>query len=1251
MALFDQYTKPGVYTDVTIVNPGIPLFNTARIPVIIGEGQQSFTYSNVELHRGSAADSDETVVGENLSSQANGEATVFQVSYYPIVTGDGTDTLATDPSQITVTANGIQVAVASINGAAGQFTSYDVPAGSDLVVNYAFKRTDTLITNQNLSYEVPTFATLTLQGLALTLSIPGAVGNGVTVAFTLAAEPSTATTFSITSNVVSVVATNDFVAGQEVVLSGWTVGTYLNGQTVTILSSGLSSSGYSFDFTHGNVTSTSDTGVATPVNGGVPDVSAVTVTGNAVSIELRNSDGTTIRTMAKVASLINVLTLSAGYITVVSNATPSASGAAVAATAFSGGSGQNTNTTFTVQNVPITDGTNSGQATTNPADVTVLVNGVAATVVSVDGAEGQFTLANGVTAGATLEATFYTNTWQNTFDVIPASTVTSITEVGLSPNRADFIQGIDYVLTNGNQISWGAAVNTAQGSVASGNPFNGLYILTTLKDSHAFLRQTTGGVSNSVNQTFTLADVPVDGSGLGNPTFNPSLIKVYVGTTPIAAFNAGPVTVVSLNGDSATIILKNPPPNGSNVYASYYRSLLKDHTFTLTATDPASNEYTITDENSIVVPVTTVTSILGAGGITSENIDSTIVWPYSFSDLKAAIEGPNETVTVTFQNDGLGTVVPGTQASVTLAQTGPDSLIFQSTNVGTAPNGVVSVAMVAGSAVADGSAVTVTGNAISINITGLSATRTIADVISLFAGGVITTPLAGAIICTAGVGTTTSDTAIVHALATMSGGTASSITNPYANRFKVTSSLSNGSGSGTSGGQVGYLDQTYVDSVTGLTFTLVNPADALSYGYVSLPGGYVWQPGDIITISVSNTATRVASQIPTIDIPGVWTEVEQFFNVGTGNTAVVSTFNTSGNGPTVGEYYYITYTVAKQPSDYALQIFTTAQDAYAAYGQPSATNRLSLGIYLMTLNGAQTFGAIQVPQQPNSNYASDAEFIAALGTLTTSLPGVDQKAGVIVPMSTSSTVQQALSRQLTTQATVRNRGEAIGFIGFNQFATPTTARQTASAIANQRVIAVAPFYAACQLPTQDLNGNYEVIGVTGEFLAAALAGLNLNAANDVATTLTLQKLVGFTQLLQRFDDPTNDLMAGTGITVLYEDNGALVVRDYLTTDPSNPLTSEPTSTTIVDYVRQNFRSGLKQFIARKFTSALLNDIQITCTAMLTQCVANEILGNWANLTVVASPTDPTVCLVTVSILPIFSLKYIQITFAVTTQLS
>ena len=76
--------------------------------------------------------------------------------------------------------------------------------------------------------------------------------------------PSPITAFSITSNVVTFTCHNSLVAGQTIVPSNLTTGTYLNGQYLEVLSSGLSSSQFKANFTHADVGSTSDSGTTTP---------------------------------------------------------------------------------------------------------------------------------------------------------------------------------------------------------------------------------------------------------------------------------------------------------------------------------------------------------------------------------------------------------------------------------------------------------------------------------------------------------------------------------------------------------------------------------------------------------------------------------------------------------------------------------------------------------------------------------------------------------------------------------------------------------------------------------------------------------------------------------------------------------------------------------------------------------------------------------------------------------------------------
>jgi hypothetical protein len=162
--------------------------------------------------------------------------------------------------------------------------------------------------------------------------------------------------------------------------------------------------------------------------------------------------------------------------------------------------------------------------------------------------------------------------------------------------------------------------------------------------------------------------------------------------------------------------------------------------------------------------------------------------------------------------------------------------------------------------------------------------------------------------------------------------------------------------------------------------------------------------------------------------------------------------------------------------------------------------------------------------------------------------------------------------------------------------------------------------------------------------------MNANPANDPATTLTNQDMVGFENLLVRYDDPTLDMMAAAGLTMLVELNGAFVVRHYKSTDPSNPITSEPTSTTSIDYTRQRFRADIKQFIGRKLTDSLVGDVQVVCNARLQSLVSQQILTGYQNLTVIPDPTDPTTVDVSVDVMPMFSLLYVNVTFTVVTNL-
>lgn len=69
------------------------------------------------------------------------------------------------------------------------------------------------------------------------------------------------TSVTVATNVLTITASNNFPAGTSLLLNGLTTATFLNGQTVTVVSSNGTS--FTASFTHGNYSNTADTGTAT----------------------------------------------------------------------------------------------------------------------------------------------------------------------------------------------------------------------------------------------------------------------------------------------------------------------------------------------------------------------------------------------------------------------------------------------------------------------------------------------------------------------------------------------------------------------------------------------------------------------------------------------------------------------------------------------------------------------------------------------------------------------------------------------------------------------------------------------------------------------------------------------------------------------------------------------------------------------------------------------------------------------------
>lgn len=264
-----------------------------------------------------------------------------------------------------------------------------------------------------------------------------------------------------------------------------------------------------------------------------------------------------------------------------------------------------TNVTFKVDNDRIVRGDNGGMTATSSdigqtatvyvgsnvlsvPVIQVFVNSVEAAIASLDGSNATFTLDTAPASGATVLVNYFTNEWQNTFDILPAAVVTNIARVGYDPSRIDFIGNRDYVLANSNEIHWGNSSSVSTGVSTDGTTvFGPDQVSVTMIDNRMYKADV--GTGDASKKSFTLPYTPVKGDGLGTPLADPANgtvptwddILVYVGDDPISAVQ---VTVAKVSG--ATVTLKNAPALGKKVYASFYYNLLKDDVWTLTNTNP-----------------------------------------------------------------------------------------------------------------------------------------------------------------------------------------------------------------------------------------------------------------------------------------------------------------------------------------------------------------------------------------------------------------------------------------------------------------------------------------------------------------------------------------------------------------------------------------------------------------------------------------------------------------------------------------
>ena len=467
--------------------------------------------------------------------------------------------------------------------------------------------------------------------------------------------------------------------------------------------------------------------------------------------------------------------------------------------------GDNAAKTFYVQNRPIVTGDGSGTPATETRFVTVTVEGSVVALESVDGTTGAITLTDAPTSTAEILVTYWTNIWRNTDDHLPDSNVSKVIRCGNLPLQVLYVEGTDFIVVD-NKIFWGNSLYTRSYEHTPGAvSFGDNKISASLHDDYMTF-DLCSGTRDGSNKVFGLQATMTDGSS--KPTYDPQYLKVYQGVDPITAFQAGELAVASVEPDTWKLTLGSSEAaptsvDADRIWAYYRHNRIADSDFEFSVIDPVAGEFSVTDlTTSKPAPLCELSTDAPSYSATYAGFDIDMVAfpgyngasnnPDAFAPLNGAVE---EIVTVTF--DGPENPFLEVSDGTPVGNTGTLDLAF-----GTAAGGyvggvrhelVIEIDSVVGP------------ETFTVSIDGGSTT--VGSSIDIVAGPIPLLPAHATL-----EGLTVEFVAITGGVVSDEW---SAVINPASNTFVVTSSNAEGSdGSGR-------MDSTYVDPVTGLSFSML----------------------------------------------------------------------------------------------------------------------------------------------------------------------------------------------------------------------------------------------------------------------------------------------------------------------------------------------------------------------------------------------------------------------------------------------
>ena len=309
---------------------------------------------------------------------------------------------------------------------------------------------------------------------------------------------------------------------------------------------------------------------------------------------------------------------------------------------------------------------------------------------------------------------------------------------------------------------------------------------------------------------------------------------------------------------------------------------------------------------------------------------------------------------------------------------------------------------------------------------------------------------------------------------------------------------------------------------------------------------------------------------------------------------------------------------------------------------PVDTNNNPITLSLPVVNGTNPYIIVN---NGADGVVTNQSYINALNNQLTTV-----RADIIVVLNTDVSLQQLIKTHVEVMSSHDERNERIAIVSGPINELYTTSIANAQALQGgdgaQRMVYVWP------------TGGYRydpylntTITLDGSYLAAACGGIL--ASNDAATPLTWQTISGFTDVIAKTTRTSMNSIAQNGVTIIENNPTAgLRVRDGLTCDPTSPETQEISVVRQIDFAAQSVRDLLDgKFVAKKISLGTLPAIVSAVQLELSNLVTAGIIYGAKQVTARINPYDSRQIDVNFYVRPAYPCKYVEVTIAVTSDLS